>query len=295
MSIKGAIRELIGSRRYSKLQTFRKRLDRGEKTLRVGKFDLAFPHDHILPMIHQDGSQRNLALGIAAGEIARKYPGESFLDIGANVGGTAALAATYSAAALILVEPRDVYFEFLKRNAKKFSNATTLYKAMIASHDAPRGKLVHATGTAYFDASKPDTNSIPTKTLSDFGSPRLIKIDTDGFDFSIISTGLEFLHERRPALYFENSIYSSIELQTANDLADDLFKIGYRHFVIFDAIGLHVATINDLDVLKDLNRFLFKVVTGSVQRHFYYYDILCVAEEDRDISAAVSGYFRSKI
>ena len=51
MSIKGAIRELIGSRRYSKLQSFRKRLDRGEKTLRVGKFDLAFPHDHILPMI----------------------------------------------------------------------------------------------------------------------------------------------------------------------------------------------------------------------------------------------------
>jgi FkbM family methyltransferase len=275
MSIKGAIRELIGSRRYSKLQSFRKRLDRGEKTLRVGKFDLAFPHDHILPMIHQDGSQRNLALGIAAGEIARKYPGES--------------------SPLILVEPSDAYFEFLKRNAKKFPNSTTLCKAMISSHAAPRGKLVHATGTAYFDLSQPDTNSIPTKTLSDFGSPRLIKIDTDGFDFSIISTGLEFLNERRPALYFENSIYSSIELQTANDLADDLFKIGYRHFVIFDAIGLHIATTNDIDVLKDLNRFLFKVVTGSVQRHFYYYDILCVSGEDRDISGAVSEYFRSKI
>jgi hypothetical protein len=112
MSIKGAIRELIGSRRYSKLQSFRKRLDRGEKTLRVGKFDLAFPHDHILPMIHQDGSQRNLALGIAAGEIARKYPGESFLDIGANVGDTAALVATYSEAPLVLVEPSDATSNF---------------------------------------------------------------------------------------------------------------------------------------------------------------------------------------
>jgi FkbM family methyltransferase len=292
MSIKSAFRELVGAPTYSKVSLLKKSGTYKEQILKIGRFNVAFPPGHILPQIFEGQTKRNLALGIAAREISKIYRQRSILDIGANVGDTAALIATYSDAPLTLVEPSDIYFEFLKRNAAALPNRTTLHKEFVFS--GPRsGTLVHRAGTAWFDGSSSETATIVGKPMSDFGNPALIKIDTDGFDFEIISSNSEWLSQNTPALYFENSIYNHAALDEANSTVDLLSNIGYVNFHVFSATGTHICSTDDIAAIKDLNKFLCASSMNGNEYNLFYYDILCFSLRDTAISDNVSSHFRA--
>src|SRR6185437_13910663 len=203
MTVKGAIRELMGERAFARFCSYRDRMRRrSTTTLRIGNFDLTFPGDHILPLIHTVQPCRHLALGILAGELAKRYPGEAFVDIGANVGDTAAMVASHSNVPMILVEPSDIYFDFLKRNVSIFPNPVELHKVFIFSDEVLRGSLVHAGGSARFDKNATNETKTPRKHLAQIVGKNccLIKVDNDGHDIPIISSSLEFLQQRLPAL-----------------------------------------------------------------------------------------------
>jgi FkbM family methyltransferase len=293
MSIKGAIREIFGNHNYLRLQSFRKRFAPSETVLKIGKFDIRFPKGHILPSIWQANSKRNLALGMAAAELSKKYPGEELLDIGANVGDTAALLASFSTSPLILVEPSDLYFSFLKENAVHFPNRVSALKAFVFSTPPQNGRLVHEAGTAHFEIDSVSANDIPHILLKNLGNPRLIKIDTDGFDFDIILGSVDFLSEKMPVLYFENAIYDFNALETANRTANVLTELGYE-VLVFTALGAHVCTTSSSTVLHDLNRFLYRSASHLPPIPLYYYDLLCFPRHDADISLSISEYFRGQ-
>lgn len=124
------------------------------------------------------------------------------------------------------------------------------------------------------------------------GQTRLIKIDTDGFDLPILAASLEFLAQRRPCLYYENSVGDAGTLAVAHRLVGDLVGIGYRYFAVFDDRGLHLVSTTDLGVLRCLNRYLHKTLTGPEERGLYNYDVLCLPAEDEDVFAAVTEYYR---
>lgn len=292
MSLKGALREIVGNEAYSKLVKIKNRAAQTEQTLRIGRFDVAFPAGHLLPQISRNQPQRNLALGIAAGEVSRKHPQRPILDIGANVGDTAARIASHSSAPLVLVEPSDIYFDFLKRNAAAIPNPTTLHKSFVFSGSSS-GTLVHSAGTAYLDTTASNGTEIVGKPLSDFGNPSLIKIDTDGFDFSIITANAGFLAAHKPALYFENSVYNKDNLAEANDIAALLASLGYAYFHVFSATGAHICSTSDAAVVQDLNTFLCASSMNGNAHNLFYYDVLCFAADDGDASNNVAAYFRN--
>ena len=98
------------SRLYEPLNGVRRRAShfwferQGIVTVRVGKFDILMPSAHPLPKLFERQPYRDLSIGIAAKYLGKKYPHAAVLDIGANVGDSAAHIATYCGNDLILVE-----------------------------------------------------------------------------------------------------------------------------------------------------------------------------------------------
>ena len=124
------------------------------------------------------------------------------------------------------------------------------------------------------------------------GQTRLIKIDTDGFDVPILSASLDFLAQRRPCLYYENIVRDEETLFAADRLVTDLVGIAYRFFAVFDDAGLHLISTTDPEMLKSLNRYLYKMLTGPERGYLHNYDVLCLPAEDADVFAAVNDYYR---
>ena len=123
LQLRNILRQAVGERGYAKLKVYHR--DRANRRfarrqtsieLRVGNFLLSAPSGHILAQVQATQPFRDLAIGLVARELARKYPGETFVDIGANIGDTAAVMATYSPSPIIAVEPSDFYHPFLMKN-----------------------------------------------------------------------------------------------------------------------------------------------------------------------------------
>lgn len=131
-------RRLVGESAYARLQVYRRgRAEKGffanQTTIQisVGNFVLEAPSGHILTRIQAVQPYRDLAIGLAAKELGQKYPGETFVDIGANIGDTAAIMATYALNPKILVEPSPYFCGYLRKNAANIPNVLQIHQALI--------------------------------------------------------------------------------------------------------------------------------------------------------------------
>lgn len=150
MTLRQAIRRAMGEATYARLQMFRRRranrLFAAKQTtiqLRVGDYVLSAPSNHILARLQPRQPYRDLAIGLVARELARKYPGETLVDVGANIGDTAAIMATYSPSPKILVEPSDFYQGFLRENAARIPNIVQIHQVLVSGREQEQGTLVH--------------------------------------------------------------------------------------------------------------------------------------------------------
>ena len=161
MTLHELVRRCVGEESYAKLQMYhRVRINRmfaSKQTvvqLRVGDFTLNAPSNHILNRLLSIQPYRDLAIGIVARELARKYPGETLVDIGANIGDTAAIMATYSPSPKILVEPSTFFMGFLRENASRIPNVVQIHQTLVSGNHGERGILVHGGGTARFEEDR---------------------------------------------------------------------------------------------------------------------------------------------
>lgn len=115
----------------------------GTITVRIGDFNLLMPSAHPLPQLRESQPYRDVCVGIAAKYLGAKYPGAAILDIGANVGDSAARMATYCRNDLILVEPSPFFGRYLEKNVSRFPNKCTVEKVFISPEATVRGRLVH--------------------------------------------------------------------------------------------------------------------------------------------------------
>jgi hypothetical protein len=123
---------------------------------------------------------------------------------------------------------------------------------------------------------------------ADFLPHRLLKIDTDGYDFQIINSSVDVLRQLQPIVFYE---YAPFERPTS--VAEgirtygSLVAAGYRRFMVYDNFGHYLTylTENDYDRFIDLNAFLCSnQVNGMV---IPYFDICAFTERDLEIFEAV--------
>lgn len=284
---------LIHIKKYAQRRNF---FDQKLTILKCGNYEILAPCNHILINLKNTQPYRDLCIGISAKYIYEKYPTGTIIDIGANIGDTAAIIATYSKNKLILVEGSDYFFNILSQNIAKISNEVILHNAFVSDGSSIIGSIHHWGGTSYFsENNNKDAKVQNTVRLCDIADEKstLIKIDTDGYDFKILLNSIVWLSQYTPAILFENSIRNIEDFNNAQELIKKLYNIEYHRFIIWDDAGYHLVSTDLLNVLEDLNKYLFKIWQNIGHKSIYNYDILCLHSKDEEIYESITTWYRN--
>jgi len=254
---------------------------------------LKAPPDHPLPRIlaQHPSYQRNLA--DLAKQISRKYPKAGIVDIGANVGDTAALIRSVCDATLICIEPDESFYSYLQENTAAMKDITLArcFLGDVSGNSANGYVPLRRDGTMQLIPS--NGHSVATVTFDELRRSsfaaipiKLIKIDADGFDTRILRGASQCLEREKPALYFE---YDPTYLRSTDpryrETTCGLIDLGYSRVVIFDHLGklLLWSSDNVIGLLDQLDQYL------DGDRLLAYVDICLLSNADADIYETLVG------
>jgi FkbM family methyltransferase len=237
---------LAGRSKLKALITLRRLLVRtGDPLLtwRIGGIDLLLPLSHELPFYRHDHPLYERAIGRIAAQL-----GGPVVDVGANVGDTAAEIRSKSDVPILCVEGDDRFFTILSRNARSLQ-PVELEHAFV---EGPKhGRIERGRGTSRVVAGEDELRAKPLTQILDehprFAEPALVKVDTDGMDVPILLANLDLLARTRPVLFFEYDPH----LGATPDVFPRLREIGYERAHVYENTGELVQTSELLGAIHD--------------------------------------------
>ena len=269
-------------------------------TLKYRGFSLKMPLSHTIFAYQKQYPHYDMALGKIARFIERKSGVLNIADIGANIGDTAVFIKAKNAS-FLLIEGSRQYANLIEENLKaNYKNIHNMQNAKMQIGGGSRDNCVKYIIECTFISDKSNLNydinlsngsgnliqsnscNLHFQTLDEVFNkhsftPNFIKIDTDGFDFKVIRSGLNFIKRHKPSLYFEWD-RAFLEAQNENYLSifADLKECGYKDAVIFDNFGSPLCILG----LDDERNFsLLASYTTHSRQNIYYYDILLLGGE----------------
>ena len=215
---------------------------------KIGSYQIWLPSSHKLPDYQKKFGNYDKKLLHIVKTIQRHESKEYIVDIGANVGDTAALMRSGSSAKIICVEGDEFYLGYLKKNAQIIPDLTIVDSFIKGSNDIEYGKINRSNGTAQILSLKnsiSDETLIRSKTLIQILSENninvidvlLFKIDTDGFDFKILLGNKHLITTLKPNLFFEYALYfNENDYESSLDTITILEQAGY-YIIVYDNFG----------------------------------------------------------
>ena len=229
---------------------------------------LAVPAEHPLAGILVEFPQYNRPLGLAVQAIASLSSSGSALaiiDVGANVGETIALIEKYcpDLCTYLCLEADQ---EIARLCALNYAGNSRVHVehcyigedegvAVMLKDDGranPSVKLIAddsgKCGPSSGRLVRLDTVAGPFAEAQ--GTISLIKIDTEGYDFSVLRSTPRLIDKYKPAIYFE--WYPKLMLDLGEEVwsgFEYLATFGYRHFIFFTGLGNYYCQVVDPDRL----------------------------------------------
>jgi len=255
----------------------------------VGGAAVKLPFSHDLPVILARYPQYGQNLGHVASHVAHKYPDGSVIDIGANVGDTAALIRQFVDLPILCIEGDPTFFEILRRNAPKLEDVE-LAQTFLGDRDQQTNYQPHAvSGTLALSPS--ENEGVSTARLTTVlqahprfqSSCRLIKTDTDGFDIPILASASSYLQSQQPVVFLEFSPFHFVKLgHSAEMLEDVLRRAGYRTLLVWDNRGAFHSRVDvqSPGVLVQLAGLCTRDSTDT------YFDVAAFSQTDEDVATA---------
>ena len=255
-----------------------------------GKFLLAAPPEHKLRDYQNEAVLYDRSTSDLIDVVCNAYSGRPVLDIGANIGDTAAYVRTFCNNQIICVEGSPNYCPYLEHNSKKIGSCLVIKKFI-----RPRGlddfgfRYEARDGTGHISVNEKcpgniiasddfvSLDQIKTVASDHGGSPILFKTDTDGFDALIINEALAsydsvFSFECDP--FTLNPVYGISWAAVFKKLAELNTRC-----IVFDNFGLPLCclTHNIPEILSDMLGYLYlQRAVASVRVH--YFDIWAFPE-----------------
>jgi FkbM family methyltransferase len=269
---------------------------RGERLIRyeLGGSEILLPLGHDLPLIRSMFPQYSTNIGRLCSYVSDKYPGLHVIDIGANVGDTAAIVREFSQCPILCVEGDEYYFNILSENIRRAKlQSVKTARAFVATYTGEiKGQLVSVAGTAHFvETEASSMKGIRLSRLLDdfpeFQSPKLLKIDTDGFDCSILRSELDWLGKQKPIIFFEyDPFFFRDQTYDGARIFEDLSAVGYTFAVIYDNFGDYLISVDlqrDVHILADLQNYYVG------RKGLQYVDVAVFHSEDRNLGERIQA------
>ena len=265
--------------------------------IKVDNLDLLVPEGYALSQFQSQYRLYDRFLP----ELVKYIDNGVIVDVGANVGDTLYSIIQNCDNEIVCFEASEYFFDFLSKNLHSLpidlKSKVRIYNYFIGT-DLYKGDLQHTLeGTAKlidnydtFTDFKMLDNVISKEKIS------LIKIDTDGYDFDVLSSALEIIKNDKPVLYWENYFDHNFQFESFNNIYSILNDIGYHTFYIFDNFGNLILSDVDINVLRSLNMYLKSMILDNCTKTFYYIDILAVTVENKErIQRAIDHYSKKII
>ncbi len=230
---------------------------------RVGSLELELPFSHQLPFHQRVHPAYDAAVGLLAGEVARKYPQGTAIDIGANVGDTAALMRSACALPILCIEGNETFLPFLRRNAAVM-RGVEIEPSYLSDHTGSAAARVSSGGGTARLTEASAGGTVALSTLPDllrrwpaFAHPALIKSDTDGFDCRILTASKALLEAVKPVVYFEYDPSLGAPGSGGLQFFELLAACGYTRLLAWDNRGEYLVGLSlaDRSALEDLHAF----------------------------------------
>ncbi|MEO6922426.1 MAG: FkbM family methyltransferase [Bryocella sp.] len=256
---------------------------------------LKMPANHSLPEILLRFPQYNHPLAMSVQAIANVQGADSSLtviDVGANIGDTAAIVEQQlpNVCRYLCIEP-DVRLAELCRENHADNSRVQVVQSFIGEDEGarvqlsdnenranPATKLVVAGEESENDAAKLTRLDTAARTFVEHnGGINLIKVDTEGYDFSVLRSGWEILGKYHPSIFLEWYPELLLDLQeTPQRGFHELAELGYVHMVIFTKQGDFYCKISNPD-----NRF-FEALASLALTDFErcYFDVFVTCSEE---------------
>jgi hypothetical protein len=195
------------------------------------------------------------------------------IDVGANIGDTIAACDARNEDQFLAIEPNPVFFKYLNRNLKGFSNVRLLKVGCAASDSSPKG------------GSGMPTNRVDTlvEQFPEFRDCNFLKIDTDGYDFEVLRGARALIARAQPVVLFECQMWNNAKY------VEDIFEIfrlfaesGYSHALVYDNLGYLYGPL-DLKNPLGMSQALFYELSSAR----CYFDVLVM----QDVSAFLRREF----
>jgi FkbM family methyltransferase len=234
-------------------------------------------------------------LGRLAQTIESFFPDSFVIDIGANIGDTCAIVRNHSSLPLIAVEGDQYIYKILESNINDIKNVS-IYSFFLGE---TTGKIRAALSKQGWNTTIVPTQNgnieidifrfdqIPTfQNLSSI--IKLIKVDCEGFDFSIVRGSRIILEKDKPVIYFEyNRENLDVIGEDAIKFISFLKSLGYRYLLYYDNFGrlMLPLSIDQINIIKSLNEYI-------KNSPIYYYDVMAFHESDYDM---MNSFFEKEL
>jgi FkbM family methyltransferase len=256
--------------------------------------------------------------------VSDKYPGSTRIDIGANVGDSWALMNKHTIADTLLVEGDPAYTELLEFNVGRLGHPNQLCKVFcgVNAGNIRESSLVRAVGTSSIrnaadrkvvgtGLSGGASTEIPMLTLKQilasnpgFKESKLLKLDTDGYDFPLLKENAPFLSRMQATLFYECAPYiveNGLEagIKDSIESFSEVSKV-YKFFIIYDNFGHFMGSIEgdgSIDKYVELMAFNVSCFVDSNRPPIVYFDIAAFTPENSDLyrrlkNSEISRFFR---
>lgn len=246
---------------------------------------MKIPFSYNLPIILKKFPLYNSNLSRISLYLKEKYETLRIIDIGANIGDSAILIKSKNDFPILCVEGESTFFEILEKNIGNFSNVELAKTFLGESEDIINATISSKLGTGSIVNSS--ENKLKTVSLdkllekfSSFQNAKLVKIDTDGFDYKIIRGGETFISHSKPIVFIEyDPEFHKICKENSFFIFDFLESFGYSKVIFYDNYGDYLISlsINDKEKIQELTNYF-------TNRNFLKYCDLCFFhKEDEDV------------
>jgi FkbM family methyltransferase len=257
---------------------------------KIGKFTIRVPRINPVTVTYLDYPDTMSQLAPLVLLMKKKYPNLSAIDIGANVGDTACLIKTGGDIPLVCIEGDDSTYELLRQNMSQWKN-TSAHKLFLGEKTGNVAATFERSGwnTTIKPGHSSGSQNIEITSLDDFmcaqqaaANCKLVKIDAEGFDCSIIRGAMKFLQQVRPVVMFE---YNRDNMDTIGEKGLETLRmlcdLGYSKVAFHDCYGRFFtdAALSEDGLVQDLLDYADGKHPG-----IYYFDLTVFHKDDSEVA-----------
>ena len=257
---------------------------------KVGSFTIQVPRFNSVTVTYRDNPENMSQLAALVLLMKKKYPNLSAIDIGANVGDTACVIKTAADIPLMCIEGDDSTYQLLRQNLSQLQQ-TSAHKLFLGEKTGNVAVTFDKAGwnTTIKSSQAADSQSIKITSLDDFMSAqqaaatcKVVKIDAEGFDCSIIRGAAKFIRQSHPVLMFE---YNRDNMDAIGENGLDTLRIlsdlGYSQVVFHDCYSRFFT-----DALLSNDGLVRDMLDYADGKHgaIYYFDLTVFHQDDTDVA-----------